>query len=463
MPQRWSPEQVVALAPDASSVAAGRKLAAAGPWSQTGATAEPAAVWGLCKGSGKTPYQTIVDLTGPAYRCSCPSRKFPCKHALGLLLLWSAGGVEETAAPSDFAAAWLDSRAAKAARSTTAGADGTGTGVDGTSAGVDGTSAGADGTGVQRDAERAARRRAEQRAERMGAGAADLDRWLRDRVRTGLAGADRAGYGDVDAVAARLVDAQAQVLAGGVRRLAGVAASGDGWPGRLLAELALLRLLTAAHSRLADLPEPLAATVRARVGYPVRTEDVLATPAVRDRWNVLSLRDSTEDRLVVRRVVLLGEHTGRVAVVLSFAPPGQPLDASLVPGRSLEADLHFHPGSAPRAVVGARHGEPGVLGAVAGAGVAAALASWAQALAADPWLTSWPVVLAAVVPAADPGEDRPGSLLDEAGDALPLAPGAEPWHLLAVSGGRPVTVVAEQTPLGLHPLSALTEHGLVAL
>jgi uncharacterized Zn finger protein len=25
-----------------------------------------------------------VDLSGPAFRCTCPSRKFPCKHGLAL-------------------------------------------------------------------------------------------------------------------------------------------------------------------------------------------------------------------------------------------------------------------------------------------------------------------------------------------------------------------------------------------
>ena len=118
VPVRWTADQVLAAAPDAASVAAGRKLAAPGPWSGTGVSAEPAALWGSCAGSGKTPYQTVVDLTGPAYKCSCPSRKFPCKHALGLLLLWSAGHVPEQDTPGDAAAAWLaarDDRATKAA------------------------------------------------------------------------------------------------------------------------------------------------------------------------------------------------------------------------------------------------------------------------------------------------------------------------------------------------------------
>ncbi|WP_459642805.1 SWIM zinc finger family protein [Kineococcus sp. NUM-3379] len=443
MSQRWAPEQVLALAPDAPSAAAARRLAAPSPWSATGASSEPAAVWGLCAGSGATPYQTVVDLGGPAYRCSCPSRKFPCKHALALLLLWAAGGVPDADAPADFAASWLAERAGRAERAQQA-------------------RAGAEQAWTE--AERAgAEKRARQRAGRIGAGVADLERWLRDRVRAGLAGADRGGYGEVDAVAARLVDAQAPALAGSVRRLAGVAASGEGWPSRLLAEYALLHLLTAGHARLDALPQDLAETVRTRIGYPRRTEEVLAGEGMRDRWNVLSLHDTAEERLVARRVVLVGERSGRPALVLSFAPPGQPLDASLVPGTAVEAELHPWPGAAPRAVVGARSGEPGPLGHVPGGGVREALDSWARALAADPWLTAWPVVLTGVVPAAAVPGGVPGSLLDAAGEALPLAPGAEPWHLLAVSGGAPTTVVAELTPAGLRPLSALTGHGLVTL
>ena len=80
----WTPEQIVALAPDAGSVKAGRELATARKWVSLGRSEQ--AVWGECQGSGAKPYQTKIDLSEPAFQCSCPSRKFPCKHALGLLL-----------------------------------------------------------------------------------------------------------------------------------------------------------------------------------------------------------------------------------------------------------------------------------------------------------------------------------------------------------------------------------------
>ena len=313
----------------------------------------------------------------------------------------------------------------------------------------------------------AARRRAEQRASRVAAGLDDLERWLRDQVRGGLAGAEREGYARFEQPAARLVDAQAPAAAAAVRRMPGIVASGAGWPGRLLDELARLHLLVAAHRRLADLPPPLAATVRTWVGYPVATADVRREPAVRDRWSVLARRDSEDENLTTRRVWLQGASTGRLALVLSFAAWGRELDASLVPGTCVDADLHYYPAAAPvRALVGERHDDPDAEpepASVTGGGLDDALRSWAAALAADPWLGSWPVVLAGVVPCPPDGGDG-WRLADAAGAALPLAPVAgDPWRLLAASGGHPVTVGGDWTPAGLVPWCVAAGDELVSL
>lgn len=432
---------MLAVAPDAASVAAGRKLSGPASWSGTGASATPHVLWGLCAGSGKNPYQTVVDLAAPAYKCSCPSRKFPCKHALGLLLLWSGGGVPEQDAPSDFAADWLAAREKRAARPATEESGG----------------APADPA--------AAARRAAQRADHVAGGVAELDLWLRDLARTGLAGADRAGYSLTEPVAARLVDAQAPGLASAVRQLSTVAASGDGWPGRLLEELALLRLLVAAHGRVDALPTDLVTTVRTRVGYPVRTDDVLAVPPVRDRWDVLSLHDATEGRLTVRRVHLRGVASRRSVLVLSFAAGQQALDASLVPGTSIDADIHLYPGAVTlRGIVGTRHGEPAPLGGAPGENLADVVVRWSAAVAADPWTTEIPVVLddVTVLPSAD-GTTTGWAVVDPTGSTLPLCEHDSLWVLLAVAGGHPLTVVGDLQHDVLRARSVRTPEGLVSL
>ena len=111
MAERWDRARVLALAPDAPSQRAAQSLASGRSWPLTGA-AEPGVLWGECRGSAAAPYRTVIDLAGPAYRCSCPSRKFPCKHALALLLLWAEESVKDDAGePPDWAASWLTGRA----------------------------------------------------------------------------------------------------------------------------------------------------------------------------------------------------------------------------------------------------------------------------------------------------------------------------------------------------------------
>ncbi len=302
----------------------------------------------------------------------------------------------------------------------------------------------------------AARRRAEQREQRVGTGLAELDRWLQDQVRQGLAASQQSGYKHWDDIAARMVDAQAPGLAERLRALAAVPYSGTGWDGRLLEEYALLRLLAVAYGRQADLAPPLRDTVRSRIGFTVRQADVLAAgPPVRDRWHVLARRDLDQDRLRTRRVWLRGHTTGRYALVLSFAAAGQSLDDCLTVGTEADADLVFYPAAVPlRALVAARRDE-GPQSAPAGGTVAGLLTSWAAALGEDPWLDSWPAVLAAT-PARLP---RP-CLYDAAGDALPLHPEAgDCWPLFALSAGSPLTVAGEWTPRGLWPLTAWDEGG----
>ena len=107
-----SEDQILALAPDDSSRKSGKDLAAPAKWVSKGAN--DTALWGECQGSGSKPYQTQVDLSNLAFKCSCPSRKFPCKHGLGLLLLKARQpeGFTETNPPA-WVAEWLNRRSEK--------------------------------------------------------------------------------------------------------------------------------------------------------------------------------------------------------------------------------------------------------------------------------------------------------------------------------------------------------------
>lgn len=424
MTQRWTENQVTALAPDASSLTAARKLT--GKWTDSGWSG--AALWGLCKGSGKTPYQTIVDLGGPAFRCSCPSRKFPCKHALSLLMNWSAGTVAETGETADFAAEWIGRRAEKVSAPKKPRTENPTT--------------------------------TEQRQRRVAAGLSELDTWLADQIRTGLAQTDRS-HAAFETVAARMVDAQAPGTAAALRRLPSTVAGQADWPEAVLGRFAWLHLLVVAHTKLDTLPAPAAATVRAHIGYPVPADSVHSEPAVHDRWLTVGMRTAEEDRLHTRRTWLYGLRTGRWALVLDHSHGAPSFPSHLPPlGLARETGLHYYPGAvALRAVVGPGSGTaataqtPSTAEFAAAPGkVADALAGFAAAAAADPWLESWPALLHGVIPVHD-GTDW--WLAEPDGTALPLATPAQPWRLLALSGGRPVTVFGTWTGRRLEVVSVL--------
>src|SRR5512145_1469996 len=98
-------DQIKALAPDPVSLKAGQGLADARHWVNLGAN--EAALWGECKGSGKEPYKVRMDLSNNGAACTCPSRKFPCKHALGLMLLASTSPAKLTeSTPPAWVAEW---------------------------------------------------------------------------------------------------------------------------------------------------------------------------------------------------------------------------------------------------------------------------------------------------------------------------------------------------------------------
>ena len=110
-------EQTILLqAPNPAAAENGRKLWKKGSFSALHRTEDNTLYWAECAGSGKTPYRVSIDWTdpdAPVCRCSCPSRQFPCKHALGLMFQQLAGGDFTPAElPQDIA----DKRARQAAR-----------------------------------------------------------------------------------------------------------------------------------------------------------------------------------------------------------------------------------------------------------------------------------------------------------------------------------------------------------
>ena len=425
-------DQVITLAPDEGSLKAGRALADGRKWSAL--ASDESLAWGECQGSGAKPYQTCVDLREIAFKCTCPSHKFPCKHGLGLLLLFVGDkALFSRSTPPDWVAAWSLARQARAEKKTQRAPE----------------------TAKPVDREAQAKRVAK-REQKVDDGIADLNRWLQDVVRHGLADLQSKPYQFWEGQAARLVDAQAPGLARMVRDCAGSASSGALWQERLLSRLARIYLLTEAFVRIDQLPNELAAEVRNLIGFTVPQEDVLAGETIRDKWHVVGQSVETDDRLKTQRNWLIGQNSQRSALVLAFAYGNAFFDTNLVAGTVVDAELVFYPGAAQmRALVKSRHGQSAPFADIPcrSGGVNSVSKVWSAALAQNPWTVLYPIAISAVRPVPIDG-GRTWELQDEFGLALKMNAARDvAWGIMAFGGGASLSVFGEWNGTGLLPLS----------
>jgi hypothetical protein len=435
---QWSVSRVEQLAPDAAALKAAQGLAKASKWQNLGH--DDRVLWGECQGSGANPYQVRVDLEDGACKCSCPSRKLPCKHALGLLLIFAGGTSIRTGSLPAFVEEWVAGRVKRAeAKATRAAAPEKPPDPD------------------------AQARRAEKRESRIESGLAQLEGWLGDLVAQGLAAARAQSPQFWSQMAARLVDAQAPGLARRVAGLSALAVSGENWQSQLLAGMARLQLLIDAYRRLDRLPPPLAAEVRTQIGWTQAQETLLERAGVRDRWHVLGHRQSEDERLRVQHTWLAGLESGRLALILDFAVGNQPLPAAFRIGQVIDAELVYFDG-APllRALVKQRFASASTRYTLPSAlDVAGLQGRFAGLLAENPLLERWPAVLGPVTPSVN---DTQMHLIDAAGRRVTLARTfRHGWLFDALAGGGALSVFGQWDGHVFDPVSVEHDGQLFSL
>ncbi|NEU77482.1 SWIM zinc finger family protein [Hassallia byssoidea VB512170] len=431
----WTHKQILALAPDTSSAKNAQALAVRSLWLSLGYNQQ--AIWGECQGSGSNTYRTQIDITELAFKCTCPSHKQPCKHAIGLFLLFADQKDAFTKTPQKTS---LDTPKHKPDNKT-----------ESTKKVVD--------TAAQA-------KRAEMRYNKVTAGMQDLELWLRDLVRQGLAVAQGQPYSFWDTAAARLVDAQAPGVARMLREIGSIPHSGIGWEERLLTQLGRVYLLISGFKRLETFPAEMQADIRTQIGWTQNQEELLTKVGVRDRWLILGQRVTEEDKLRSQISWLWGEQSQQAALILNFAYGSQPLDTSLIPGTSIDAELVFFESAYPlRSLVKIVHNPADPVDKMPGySSIPNMMQAYAKALARNPWIEQFPVALQAVIPVFnDDGScrgvrDADGYMLSTIGIRS-----EQTWQLLALSGGHAVGIFGEWNGDRFLPLSAYAEDTFVTL
>jgi hypothetical protein len=434
--------KIEALSPDQAALDAARKLLKPSSW-PTLACDSTDIVWGEAQGSGATPYRVVVCEVDARYKCTCPSRKFPCKHSLALMWLRAEGKVAFAAAtPPEWVKDWVARRR----------------GVSQASAATDvapkasvAVALSADDQSTVRDPKAEARAAAQRERIRLDreasilAGLDELDLWLSDQVERGAAAFVGNAASLCRRMAQRLVDAKASSLAARLdalpSRLFSLAEFAR--PNAAVAELGIFHLIAEAYRRQDELGRDLREDVRQMVGWSQTREALLAdVNALRaaGRWRVFATRvEAQPDKL--RRIETWlwreGEADGpRFALLLDFAPvTAGGASSGYIVGETFEAELAFYASAAPlRALIAAQTSPFAVSEASparAAVGLMEAWRHYEQALQARPWLGDWPFAFKSaevrrtngalfLTDSAAPGLALPIAP-DQALDALPLA------------------------------------------
>jgi hypothetical protein len=396
-------ENVEALAPDQSSLDSARKLLKASSWPAM-ASNGAGLIWGECQGSGSTPYRVVVAETDLGYKCTCPSRKFPCKHSLALIWLRADGKLTFPAAPVPaWVSDWLSRRRGPSGAPSST--------EDTPKASIQIAVSAVTETKPDPKAEaRAAAARERNRQEREAlilAGLEDLDLWISDQLDRGLAGFAGHSAEACRLIAKRMVDAKASGLATRLESLpARIFSLPEAVrPTAVIRELGQIHLLAEAYRRQNEsddaLPAGLKASVRQTIGWSFTREALLADPDVlhvKATWRVIAaLSEVQPDRLRRLETWLWregGSETPRFALLIDFVPVATGAASSgFSVGDRVEAELVFYPAAVPLRAQIAQSFRGAAFSADAlelpQQNLNDAYRSYEEAMLLEPWLDTW--------------------------------------------------------------------------
>jgi hypothetical protein len=439
----WSIERVTALAPDIVTAQAGRALSLKLEKSWKLLATDNYAAWAVFQGSDYNPYKIKLNVQklerGDFYfECNCRSYHKPCKHVLALLFIVIERPTELREEPApDWVKEWLG-KEAKAARKQAAQKERRSMSAEQLK---------------ERDSQRAKRKAA------IAEGMNELEQWMINLIRHGLAEPQVRSYAFWDTRAARMVDAQAPSIAQWLREMGGLPARGTDWIEPLLDELGRLYLLVESFKRFDSLSPDVQGDIRSAIGWPIKRDELNQGEgeSLQDTLLVLGrYLGVMHERLRTQRIWLRGVQSGRDALITEFVGSDALFETHLRPGWSFEGEMLFSSSRYPlRAFLQEKSSDLNHAAPIEGESILSSMENYGYALSQNPWISYFPFLLDQVIPVR---QEDTWILREIDGRYLPLASSfAHPWSLLAISGGNPIQVAGEWDGKAFHPTGAVEQ------
>ena len=434
---QWTEEQINALAPNDSTERRARQLAIPSKWQQLGTNGT--GIWGRCTGSGNQPYQVQIALQGPRFKCSCPVRKLPCKHSLALLYLYAKNpALFEVVPPDNSIAQWLD----KSKPTTTTIAQ---------------------DTEAAAKAAKAKERRWQQRLTLMENGLNELEQWLRDLVRQGIANTEATQKSFWDQVAAKMVDAKLPSVGTYLKETHRTLQTEQDWAEPVMMRLGVLYSWVLAFRQRDQLSNDLKQALYTRLGRTTQKSQVIAAGHhMTDVWLVAAIwEDEDLEGRAFRKVWLWGTKTQQWALLLDFSFGGVAYEQSYPLGSLWQGTLAFYDNAHRQRATWVQQKPaqlPHLVPSIATVDLAEHLDQYAEARQNNPWLST---VATAIGNLRAQLNVQKQLVLTDGTAILPCQGLSEAlqWSLLSISGGGPISLVGEWNGQYFLPLSWLDELG----
>jgi len=240
----------------------------------------------------------------------------------------------------------------------------------------------------------------------MVAGLDELEHWLLDTLRQGIATLEQQPYTFWKEMAARMHDAKLGAIGKRIKGIPALIGTDDTWPEKVLIELTAFYLLIRGLRKMEELPLNIQQDLLAVAGVTTRKEDLFQYgQIVKDTWMILGIVEGVEDNLNFRRTWILGHETKRYGLILDYAFGNYPYTTNYKRGNVFVGQVVFYPSNAPLRVAlkDKQVLDRSIKRIIGFSDFSTFLKFYAKNLAANPWQLSFPCSIENVHPILDKG------------------------------------------------------------
>lgn len=423
--------------PDALTNEKAKSLKSTKFWRDLGSSS--ALIWGACKSNGLTFYNVAFEKKTQTFKCNCASRKYPCKHAVALFMLFSDQPnvfIVKEKLP-EWISQWLSKE--KNIRPL-------------------------DTPEAEKNKAENRQKNFSKRLEQMLAGLDELENWLIDTLRQGVASLQQQPQSYWNEISARLYDAKLSAIGNRLRVLSTLIKVNENWPTLVVEELTTYYLLIRGLRRMEELPLNFQQDLLTYAGVTTRKEDLFKYgQSTKDTWMILGVEEKEEENLRVRKAWLFGYETKRYGLVLDYAFGNKAFEKNYKAGNVFIGTAVYYPSNAPlRIAIKEKHVLENRIKRIVGFdSLSSYLTYFTQILAANLFHLTFPCSIEKVTPVLDKGILK---LIDAQQTVISLqCSETVKWKILTASGGEPIHVFGSWTGTTLIPLSMSIQNQFMVL